>query len=26
MKCGNAGVIYGKDYCHACYFGFNKQK
>lgn len=24
-KCGATGVIYGKDQCHSCYFGFKKQ-
>ncbi|NOJ26483.1 MAG: hypothetical protein DA330_00525 [Nitrososphaera sp.] len=24
-KCGNYGVIYGKELCHSCYFGFNKK-
>ena len=26
VKCGNTGVIYGKELCHSCYFGFNKQQ
>ena len=25
-NCGNAGVIYGKDMCHSCYFGFKKKE
>jgi hypothetical protein len=24
--CGNHGVIYGKEYCYSCYFGFGKGK
>ncbi|MEO9295854.1 MAG: hypothetical protein ABI347_09670 [Nitrososphaera sp.] len=23
--CGNQGVIYGKQYCYSCYFGFGKK-
>jgi hypothetical protein len=26
IKCGNMGVIYGKEMCHSCYFGFEKSK
>lgn len=26
IKCGAKGVIYGKEYCHSCYFGFNKKE
>jgi ribosomal protein L37E len=25
-KCGNKGVIYRKDMCHCCYFGFEKKE
>jgi len=25
VKCGTQGVIYGKEYCHSCYFGFQKK-
>jgi ribosomal protein L37E len=25
-KCGIRGVIYGKETCHSCYFGFQKEK
>ena len=25
-KCGNRGVIYGKEKCHSCYFGFKKGR
>ena len=25
-KCGNRGIIYGKDMCHSCYFGFESEK
>jgi hypothetical protein len=24
--CGALGVIYGKEYCYSCYFGFGKGK
>ncbi len=24
-KCGNSGVIYGKELCHSCYFGFSSS-
>jgi hypothetical protein len=24
-KCGNRGVIYSKEQCHSCYFGFKKN-
>jgi RecJ-like exonuclease len=23
-RCGKKGVIYGKEVCHTCYFGFQK--
>lgn len=26
VGCGAQGVIYGKEYCHSCYFGFGKAK
>jgi ribosomal protein L37E len=26
IKCGNRGVIYGKENCHSCYFGFEKNE
>jgi ribosomal protein L37E len=26
LKCGNRGVIYGKEMCHSCCFGFEKMK
>lgn len=26
LKCGNKGVIYGKEMCHSCYFGFKKKE
>jgi hypothetical protein len=27
LTCGTQGVIYGKEYCYSCYFGFrNKQR
>ena len=27
LTCGAQGVIYGKEYCYSCYFGFgNKQR
>jgi ribosomal protein S27E len=26
IKCGNLGVIYGKEMCHSYYFGFEKSK
>lgn len=26
VKCGNRGVIYGKEMCYSCYFGFEKNK
>lgn len=27
LACGTQGVIYGKEYCYSCYFGFgNKQR
>ena len=25
-KCGNSGVIYGKEMCYRCYFGFEKKE
>jgi hypothetical protein len=25
-KCGNRGVIYGKEMCYCCYFGFEKKE
>lgn len=25
-KCGNRGVIYGKEMCHSCYFGFERKE
>jgi ribosomal protein L37E len=25
-KCGKNGVIYGKQECHSCYFGFEKKE
>ena len=25
-RCGKNGVIYGKQECHSCYFGFEKKK
>jgi hypothetical protein len=25
IKCGRTGVIYGKQHCYACYFGFEKK-
>jgi ribosomal protein L37E len=25
-KCGTRGVIYGKENCHFCYFGFEKEE
>jgi hypothetical protein len=25
-KCGAQGVIYGKEYCYSCYFGFQKKE
>ena len=25
-KCGIKGVIYGKEKCHSCYFGFEKEE
>jgi hypothetical protein len=25
-KCGISGVIYGKETCHSCYFGFEKKE
>jgi ribosomal protein L37E len=25
-KCGKSGVIYGKEMCHSCYFGFEKKE
>ena len=25
-KCGNKGVIYAKEMCHSCYFGFKKKE
>ncbi len=24
-RCGSQGVIYGKQYCYSCYFGFGEQ-
>ncbi|AIF82461.1 hypothetical protein NTE_00379 [Candidatus Nitrososphaera evergladensis SR1] len=24
--CGSQGVIYGKQYCYSCYFGFQKKQ
>jgi ribosomal protein L37E len=26
IKCGKRGVIYGKEQCHSCYFGFEKSE
>lgn len=26
LKCGNRGVIYGKEMCYSCYFGFQKNQ
>jgi NMD protein affecting ribosome stability and mRNA decay len=26
LKCGNKGVIYGKQMCYSCYFGFKKKE
>jgi hypothetical protein len=26
IKCGKRGVIYGKEQCHPCYFGFEKSE
>ena len=26
LTCGAQGVIYGKEYCHSCYFGFGKKQ
>lgn len=25
LSCGSQGVIYGKQYCYSCYFGFGKK-
>lgn len=25
-RCGNRGVMYGKDQCHSCYFGFTSNE
>jgi ribosomal protein L37E len=25
-KCGSRGVVYGKEMCHSCYFGFEKKE
>ncbi len=25
-KCGNKGVIYEKELCHSCYFGFKEKE
>jgi hypothetical protein len=25
-KCGKRGIIYGKEMCHFCYFGFEKKE
>jgi ribosomal protein L37E len=25
-KCGSRGVIYGKEMCHSCYFGFERKE
>jgi ribosomal protein L37E len=25
-KCGNRGVIYRKELCHSCYFGFENRE
>jgi hypothetical protein len=25
-KCGDYGVIYGKNHCHSCYFGFKSSQ
>jgi ribosomal protein L37E len=25
-KCGNRGVIYRKEMCHSCYFGFERKE
>jgi ribosomal protein L37E len=26
LTCGTHGVIYGKEYCYSCYFGFGKKQ
>jgi ribosomal protein L37E len=26
ITCGRQGVIYRKEYCHSCYFGFGKRQ
>ena len=26
ITCGRQGVIYRKEYCHSCYFGFGKKE
>jgi hypothetical protein len=26
LTCGAQGVIYGKEYCYSCYFGFGKKQ
>jgi ribosomal protein L37E len=26
LTCGTQGVIYGKEYCYSCYFGFGKKQ
>ena len=26
LTCGAQGVIYGKQYCYSCYFGFGKKQ
>jgi ribosomal protein L37E len=26
LGCGSQGVIYGKQYCYSCYFGFGDNK
>ena len=26
LTCGARGVIYGKQYCYSCYFGFGKKQ
>jgi DnaJ-class molecular chaperone len=25
-KCDSRGVIYGKEICHSCYFGFERKE
>jgi ribosomal protein L37E len=26
LTCGTQGVIYGKEYCYSCYFGFGRSQ